>query len=52
MRTRTAQIILLATALVLGVTAPAFNGQSILALLLIGAVVYIENRSRFLRPTP
>lgn len=39
---RISQIILLTAALIIGVSTPAFNGLSLLALLLAGSVLVIE----------
>lgn len=43
---RLLQILILAVALVVGVTAPVFNGQSILALLIAGSVFLVKPRFR------
>ncbi|MHA7209600.1 hypothetical protein [Arthrobacter sp. MDT1-65] len=41
-----AQIILLLAALVIGVTAPALNGQTLLSLMLLGGVLLIAHNGR------
>lgn len=38
------QIALLATGLIIGITAPVFNGQSILGLLVAGSVLLVGRR--------
>ncbi|MGT2461132.1 hypothetical protein [Sinomonas atrocyanea] len=38
------QILLLAVGLIIGITAPVFNGQSILALLIAGSVLHVRPR--------
>lgn len=38
------QILLLAAGLIIGITAPVFNGQSILALLIAGSVLLVGPR--------
>ncbi|MEH0110726.1 hypothetical protein V6N00_13530 [Tersicoccus sp. MR15.9] len=49
MNKRTAQILLLTTALVLGLAAPVFNGASLLALVLVTGAGLIALRSRRVR---
>ena len=49
---RISQILLLTAAFILGVSAPAFNGLSMLALLLVGSVLVIEKRRLARAATP